>query len=73
MTRKPTRIRLRADQAALVVDEDGGLTVYIPDLPEGTNVPRMYRLIAAVAAKADDPDWVEQTIAVLEGPTPKRA
>ena len=66
MKGKPTRLMLRTDQAALVVDKDGGVSFYLPDWPAEEELPRLFQLLAAITAKTDDDEWVEQTIAAAE-------
>jgi hypothetical protein len=50
---------LRKDQYALVANMDGSFALYIPDLPHGTPVPRSVMLLAAIAAKIVDEEWVD--------------
>lgn len=53
---------LTPDQAALVVDKDGELSLLFPDLGEDAEMPAMMVLLAAVAQKAADPEWVDSMI-----------
>jgi hypothetical protein len=57
---------LRPDQFALVADMDGGITLYVPNLPAGTAVPRSVQLLTAIAAKIDDEGWIDEMIRGLE-------
>jgi hypothetical protein len=50
---------LEADQAALVVDPDGGFRLLLPHLPEDSAASLGHALIAAIAVKMNDPEWVE--------------
>jgi hypothetical protein len=53
---------LRADQAALVFDIDGRMSMVLPNVPEDTPVPASYRLMLAIAERCDDPDWIAEMI-----------
>lgn len=57
---------LRPDQFALVAGMDGGFSLLVPDLPEGTAVPRSVQLLAAIAAKIGDEEWIDDMIRDLD-------
>lgn len=57
---------LQADQAALVVDPDGSFNLLLPDVPADSAASRGHALIAAIAVKLNDPEWVEGLLADLE-------
>lgn len=67
MTHSDTGTVLAPDQAALVVDKDGELSLLFPDYGEDGEVPAMVVLLAAVAQKANDPEWVEAMIGEFMG------
>lgn len=50
---------LEPDQATLVFDTNGRMSVVMPDLPDDAPVPEGWRLMLAIIQKChDDPDWV---------------
>ncbi len=53
---------LRADQAALVFDMDGRMSLILPNVPEDMQLPASCRLMLAIAGRCDDPDWVAEMI-----------
>ena len=57
---------LPAGSSALVVDEDGRLSLMLANYSEERSLPTMALLLAAVAIRSDDEDWVEETLAVLD-------
>ena len=57
---------VRADQAALVVDPDGSFSLLLPDLPVDVEASLGHALIAAIAVKMNDPEWVEGMLADLQ-------
>jgi len=58
---------LRRDQFAIVANMDGSFSLYIPNLPDDTELPLNVRLLAAVAAKIDDEEWVADMLSDLAG------
>jgi hypothetical protein len=57
---------LPADASALVVTVDGELSLMLADAPEDASLPRMTLLLAAVALRATDEEWVEETLAIFD-------
>ncbi|PZR89894.1 MAG: hypothetical protein DLM68_05420 [Hyphomicrobiales bacterium] len=49
---------MRPDQAALVFDPDGSMSLILPDLPEDAPVPAAWKLLVAIVHHLDDPNWV---------------
>lgn len=49
---------LRSDQMALIANGDGSFSLYLPRFPEGATVPLSMQLLAAVAARIDDEEWI---------------
>ena len=63
MMEEETGTHLGPDEAALIVDAAGELSLLLPEYPEDQPVPPMVLLLAAVARKAaSDPAWVEALI-----------
>jgi hypothetical protein len=60
---------LRPDQAALVFDPDGSMSLILPSLPDDAPVPTSWRLMLAIANLCDDPEWVADVIGEASGPT----
>lgn len=56
---------LQADQAALVIDPDGSFRLVFPDIPADAIASDGHALIAAIAMKMSDPEWVEELLADL--------
>ena len=56
---------LQSDQAALVVDPDGRFHLLLPDVPEDSATSLSHALIAAIAVKMNDPEWIEGLLADL--------
>jgi hypothetical protein len=56
---------LAADEAAIVVTPDGGFRFYTPKGYRDEFATASHDLLAAVAIKLDDPDWVESMLAML--------
>lgn len=56
---------IQSDQAALVVDPDGSFRLLFPDIPVDAEASHGHALIAAIAMKMSDPEWVEGLIADL--------
>lgn len=56
---------IEADQAALVVDADGSFRLLFPDIPAEAEASRGHAIIAAIAMKMSDPEWVEDLLADL--------
>jgi hypothetical protein len=49
---------LKPDQAALVFETDGRMSIVLPDMPQDAPVPEGWRLMLAIIDKCSDPDWV---------------
>lgn len=55
------------DHAALVVGPDGDLQLLLPDKErDDMPMPIMMVFLAAVAIRSDDPEWVKETLAILD-------
>jgi hypothetical protein len=57
---------LRADQFAIAANADGSFALFMPQFQAGQALPRSVLLLAAVAAKLGDEDWVADMIRDLE-------
>jgi hypothetical protein len=57
---------LRPDQFAIAANADGTFALYVPQAAGGPPVSRSTLLLAAVAAKLGDEDWVADMIRDLE-------
>lgn len=53
---------LQPDQAALVFDMNGRMSLVLPTLPDDAPVPAAWSLLLAIAARCEDPEWVMATI-----------
>jgi hypothetical protein len=53
---------LQPDQAALVFDMNGRMSLVLPNLPDDAPVPAAWSLLLAIAARCEDPEWVMATI-----------
>ena len=54
-----------ADEAALIVGEDGELRLILPDYEDDNDIPPGALLLAAVLVRSDDDDWVNEMSAFL--------
>ncbi len=54
---------LEEDEAALVVNKEGGMVFVMPKMEDDEPVPPMFLFLAAVLMKCDDIEWVEEMIA----------
>lgn len=55
------------DHAALVVGPDGALTLLLPNKPDDTaSLPLNMALLVSVAIRSDDPEWVQETVTILD-------
>ena len=61
---------LQPDQAALVFDMNGRMSLVLPDLPDDAPVPPAWSLLLAIAARCEDPEWVMATIEAGSPPRP---
>ena len=57
---------LPSGASALVVDEKGELAFMLAEYADDEHVPVMVQLLAAVAIRSDDEEWVAETLKVLE-------
>jgi hypothetical protein len=57
-----TGTMLQPDQAALVFDMNGRMSLVLPNLPDDVPVPPAWSLLLAIAARCEDPEWVMATI-----------
>ncbi len=53
---------LQPDQAALVFDMNGRMSLVLPNLPDDTPVPPAWSLLLAIVARCEGPEWVMATI-----------
>lgn len=53
-----TGTMLQQDQAALVFDMNGRMSLVLPTLPDDAPVPPAWSLLLAIAARCEDPAWV---------------
>jgi hypothetical protein len=49
---------LKPDQAALVFETDGRMSIVLPDMPADAEIPSGWRLMLAIIDKCSDADWV---------------
>jgi hypothetical protein len=56
---------LRRDQFAIAANMDGSFDLYIPDLPDDTELPLNVQLLAAIAVKIDDDEWIADMLSGL--------
>ena len=49
VTKKITTIKLEDDEAALVMDSDGDISIYFPDMDEDVDVPEHIQFMSAIA------------------------
>ena len=56
---------VEADEAALIVGEDGELRLILPDYEDDNDIPPGALLLAAVLVRSDDEDWVYEMSAFL--------
>jgi hypothetical protein len=56
---------LAAEQAAVVVDPDGTFRLVFPDIEAEAEASHGHALIAAIAMKMSDPEWVEDLLEEL--------
>jgi hypothetical protein len=57
---------VRPDQAAFIFNENGSMSLVVPNVPADTPVPPLFRLMFAICMKCDDPEWVEEMIEETE-------
>lgn len=57
---------LRPDQFALIANMDSSFSFYMPELPQSTLLPRSVLLLAAIAHKINDEDWIDDMIRELD-------
>lgn len=62
-------LRLRGEDAALVLREDGTCEVMIPEGEPGALVPAHVVLLIALAQRLDDPEFCEQVIEAMKDDT----
>ncbi|ABE61486.1 hypothetical protein Nham_0597 [Nitrobacter hamburgensis X14] len=53
---------LKPDQAALVFDTDGRMSVVLPDMSPDAEIPTGWQLMLAIIQKYNDPDWVAEMV-----------
>lgn len=52
--------------SALIVSEDGQISMFLAELDDDVPVPRLVRLLAAVLVRSTDEAWVEDMLEELE-------
>lgn len=57
---------LASDASALVAEADGSLSLMLANYQDDEPVPRMAQLLAAVALRADDEEWVDEVLAIFD-------
>jgi len=57
---------VRSDQAALVADADGSLSILLPTYQPGSEIPDAVRLLGAVLVRSSDPEWVAEMLTVYD-------
>jgi hypothetical protein len=53
---------IRSDQAAIVVDTDGRVSLLLPRQDPDAHVSPALRLLLAIALRMDDPEWIEELL-----------
>ena len=56
---------LRRDQFAIAANMDGSFSLYISHMADDAELPVNFQLLAVVAAKIDDEEWVEEMLRSL--------
>lgn len=56
---------IEANEAALIVGEDGELRLVLPDYEDDNDIPPGALLLAAVLVRSEDEDWVNEMSAFL--------
>jgi hypothetical protein len=56
---------IEANEAALIVGEDGELRLVLPDYEDDNDIPPGALLLAAVLVRSEDDDWVNEMSAFL--------
>ena len=54
-----------ANEAALIVGEDGELRLILPDYEDDNDIPQGALLLAAVLVRSDDENWINEMSAFL--------
>ena len=57
---------LPAGATALVVTRDGELSFLLPNDDDDQEVPQLVQLLAAVAVRSADAEWVEEMLASIQ-------
>ncbi len=55
--------------SALVVSEEGELTMLMARLAKDEDVPRMVLLLGAVLVRSSDDEWVDEMLSIYDGAT----
>lgn len=58
---------LNSNEAALVIEADGGAKLYFPQYKDDEEVPRLVLFLAAVMTKIDDDEWVDEILSEAYG------
>ena len=61
MIHEQTTIDLRNDDAAIVFDADGGVEMYVPELPGDEEPPRHVEWAVALSCLMSNEEWVRRT------------
>ena len=56
---------LRSDQFAIAANMDGRFSLYFPHMADDAELPLNFQLLAVVAAKIDNEEWVEEMLSSL--------
>lgn len=57
---------LPAGSSALVVDDNGVMSLLLADYPDDADVPVMVQVLAAVAIRSTDEDWIAEVLAIFD-------
>ena len=60
-------IVIQPNDAALIYEEGGGLSLVLPDHREDDDAHPMVMLLAVVLARANDPKWLQEMISMYDG------
>lgn len=57
---------LSSRSSALVVDADGVMSLLLADYPDDAEIPLLVQVLAAVAIRSTDKDWIAEVLAIFD-------